>query len=273
MMRRLEFVAAIALLMLVAAGCSRLTFVKPNLKRHNYQQVAPDYSVHDDPKDAQRVASIDHVALAGQFLSAGRVDEAAAEAQAALKGDPKSADAYILLGMIAEQRGNQAEAGARYAKAVELAPARGTALNDYGAWMCSNGRPADSLAMFDRALADPGYSTPGAALANAGSCALTAGQTERATNYLATALQVDPANPVALEAMAESRYRAGQYLEARAFSERRLSVATASVKVLQLASQIEQKLGDTAAAARYVQRIGQEFPQSRPVSPGDAGQR
>ena len=271
-MRRLDFVAASMLLILIASSCSRLTFVKPNLKRHNYQQVAPDYTVSDDPKDAQRVASIDHVALGGQFLGAGRVDEAAVEAQAALKGDPKSADANILLGMIAEQRGNQAEAGARYAKAVALAPTRGTALNDYGAWLCSNGHAAESLPMFDRALADPGYSTPAGALANAGSCSQTAGQTQRAATYLENALQFDPTNPVALEAMAESRFRAGQYMEARAFSERRLSAAPPSVKVLQLASQIEQKLGDTAAAARYVQRIGQEFPQSRPVSPGDASQ-
>src|SRR5512141_2696150 len=111
--------------MRVATGCSRLTFVKPNLKRHNYQQVAPDYTVHDDPKDAQRVAAIDHVALAGQLLGAGRVDEAAAEAHAALKSDPQSADANILLAMIAEQRGRVAEAGSLYAKAVALAPSRG----------------------------------------------------------------------------------------------------------------------------------------------------
>lgn len=272
-MRRLELGAVIVLLTLVAAGCSRLTFVKPNLKRHNYQQVAPDYTVHDDPKDAQRVAAIDHVALAGQFLDAGRVDEAAVEAQAALKSDPQSADANIILGMIAEQRGHAAEAGSRYAKAVALAPTRGNGLNDYGAWLCGNGRAAESLAMFDRALADPGYATPASAVANAGSCALRAGQAQRAAVYLEAALQMDPANPVALEAMTESRYQAGQYLEARAFSERRLSAAPPSVKVLQLASQIEQKLGDTAAAARYVQRIGQEFPQSRPVSPGDASQR
>jgi type IV pilus assembly protein PilF len=42
--------------------------------------------------------------------------------------------------------------------------------------------------------------------------------------------------------------------------------------VLQLASQIEQKLGDTAAAARYVQRIKAEFPEKQTVPPGDTGQ-
>ena len=147
------------------------------------------------------------------------------------------------------------------------------ALNNYGAWLCSNGRPDESLALFDRALADQTYPTPAAALANSGSCALDAGQGARAARDLSQALALDPTNAVALAAMAQSEFTAGHYLEARAFSERRLAVAPASVKVLQLASQIEQKLGDTAAAARYVQRIGTEFPQQRTDPTGDASQR
>jgi type IV pilus assembly protein PilF len=172
--------------------------------------------------------------------------------------------------MIAEQRGKAAEAGTHYAKAMELAPARGALLNNYGAWLCGNGRAAESLVLFDRALADPGYRTPGAALANAGSCALTAGQAARADRDLRRALQYDPANPTALAALAELEYGAGDYMQARAFSERRLAAAPATLQVLQLASQIEQKLGDTAAAARYVQRIRTEFPQARTPS-GDVG--
>ena len=272
MLRNVIVLAMLAALV-TAVGCSRLTFVKPNLKRHNYQQVAPEYSVRDDPQAAQRIAAIDRVALAEQRLGAGQLDEAETEVKAALKADPKSADGYTLLGLIEDQRGQPAQAGGHYAKAVALAPARGALLNNYGAWLCSNGRAAESLALFDRALADPGYATPAAALGNAGSCALTAGQTARAERDLARALELDPASPVALAAMAESEYRAGRYLEARAFSERRLAAAPASVQVLQLASQIEQKLGDTAAAARYVQRIGTEFPQTRAASPGEASQR
>ncbi len=272
-MRLLERMALVLLVTFVVGSCSRLTFVKPNMNRHGYQQVTPDFDVRDDPHDAQRMAAINHVALAEQQLGAGRLDDAQSEVQAALKADPKSADAHILMGMIAEQRGNNAAAGGYYAKAVALAPTRGTALNNYGAWLCGNGRAAESLAMFDRALADPEYRSPAGALANAGSCALTANQDVTADRYLQGALQMDPASPVALAAMAKLQFRQGNYLQARAFSERRLAVAPASVTVLQLASQIEQKLGDTAAAARYVRRIGQEFPQARPASPGDASQR
>ncbi|REN20808.1 type IV pilus biogenesis/stability protein PilW, partial [Mycobacterium tuberculosis] len=80
------------------------------------------------------------------------------------------------LAAIAAQRGNDAEAGQLYAKAAELGPERGDVLNNYGAWLCAHGRPAESLVWFDRALQAPGYTTPASALANAGGCALDAGQ-------------------------------------------------------------------------------------------------
>jgi len=272
-MRQREAFALAVLSTFVVAGCSRLSFIKPDLSRHDYTRIAPEYTVREDPRARQEMAAMDLVALAQQRLRAGQIEEAETQVRAALKADPRSAEAYTLLAMIAEQRGQSKQAGDHYAKAVGLAPTRGAMLNNYGAWLCRDGRAAESLAQFDRALADPGYDTPGAALANAGSCALTAGQPARADRDLRRALQLDPDSPVALAAMADSEFRAGRYLQARAFSERRLAAAQATPQVLQLASQIEQKLGDMAAAARYVQRIRAEFPQARGMSPGDAGQQ
>jgi type IV pilus assembly protein PilF len=132
-------------------------------------------------------------------------------------------------------------------------------------WNCAQ----ESLAWFDRALADRSYATPASALANAGACAGMAGQYDRVERDLRAALSLDPANAVALEAMAEHQFRNGSYLEARAFSERRLGAARADASALLLASQIEDKLGDKAAAARYVQRLRTEFPQARTAQPGE----
>jgi len=127
--------------------------------------------------------------------------------------------------------------------------------------LCQHGHSAESLVWFDRALTAPDYATPAAALANAGGCALDAGQLERAERDLRASLSHVPGNPVALEAMAQLSFRRGQFMEARAFAERRIAAAPATRSVLQLASEIEARLGDQAASDRYLQRIRQEFPQ------------
>jgi type IV pilus assembly protein PilF len=265
-------VLLLALLVLAGSGCSRLTFVKPKLERGKYTQVAPDYQVREDAQDQKSIAALNAIGTAGQLLQQGQVEEAERQARAAVAADPKSGDAHTMLAVVLQQRGRGVEAGAEYAKAVALDPQRGTVLNNYAVWLCGNGRAAEALPLFDRALADPSYPTPAMALGNAGACALTAGQPAYADPRLRKALEIDPGNAVALAALADSEYRAGRYLEARAFSERRLAAAPATREVLQLASQIEQKLGDTAAAARYVQRIKAEFPEKQTVPPGDTGQ-
>lgn len=261
-MRLRNAIALLVMASVLSSACSRLTFIKPNAKRRGAEQVAPDYNVSGNARSQRSMAARDRIARAERYLHAGQLDLAAAEARAALKVDAKSVEAYTVLGIVEEQRGQATKAGGYYARAVELAPTRGTALNNYGAWLCGNGRAAESLALFDRALADPAYPTPAGALANAGSCALRAGQIGRVERDLRRALALDPVNAVALAAMAEHEFRAGRYLEARAFSQRRLAAAPASVTVLQLASQIEQKLGDTVAADRYVQQLRTQFPQA-----------
>ena len=81
-------------------------------------------------------------------------------------------------------------------------------------------------------------------------------------------LELDPQSVVALGAMAELAYRRGDAFEARAFSQRRLAAGPVDARALQLASQIEQKLGDRAAAERYTRRMRAEF-GDHPAQAGD----
>ena len=253
---------------LAVSGCSRLTFVRPDMSRGDYDQVAPEIEVSDAGHRSTMVAH-DRLLLAQQRMGAGKLDEAQEQARAALKADPGSADAHTLLAMIDQRRGDQAAAGGHFARAAELAPQRGYALNNYGTWLCSNGRPAESLDWFDRAVADRGYPTPALALANAGACAVDAGQGARAERDLRRAIGMDPDNTVALGAMAELALRNGNAFEARAFSQRRLAAGPADADALLLASQIEQKLGDKAAAERYTQRLRAEFGDAAPAHSGE----
>lgn len=255
------------------AGCSRLTFIKPSTDRGDYDQVAPDYDVREDPGEAKRTLARERASAAAEALRGGDLAQASQLARQALDGDRSLAPAHTVLAIVAERQGQAKEAGEHYAAAAKLAPTQGTVLNNYGVWLCAAGKPAEALPYFDRALADHGYPTPAAALANAGTCALRAGQATRAERDLRNALAIDPAEATALAGLARLEFAAGDYLQARAFSERRLSAAAATPEVLQLASQIEQKLGDAAASARYVQRMRDEFPQSQQAPRGGESQR
>ncbi len=252
--------------MLLATACSRLTFIKPDLTRKGSEnEIAEPVVLKPDRKDrrASQVSSArEHLATSQKFLQAGDDASSEQEARKALKADPKSSHAHTLLAVIEGRRGKSAKAGDHYKRAAELAPASGGALNNYGAWLCDSGRAAESLGWFDRALQDPAYATPASALANGGSCAQKAGQGVRAERDSRAALQLDPQNAVALLTMAESAFRAGRYFEARAFSERRLSATPPDAAALQLASQIELKLGDAAAADRYVRKLRAQFPDA-----------
>lgn len=255
-------------LTLVAAGCSRVTFIKPKMEREDGEQIAQDYHVSDSPEVKRRMETENALQGATQRLRAGDLDGAARSAKAALKATPDSADAYTLLAIVAERRNQDKQAGDYYKRAVDLRPAEGVYQNNYGTWLCANGYPAESLVWFDRALRDPAYGTPAAALANAGGCAIQAGQHERAARDLRQALVLDPKNAYALAAMAETEYQAGRYFEARAFIERRMAAAPVNANVLKLASQIEERLGDKAAAGRYVQQLRAEFPDASNAHPG-----
>lgn len=265
-MRLREWGAVVMAILLTATACSRLTFVKPDAQRRGAERVAEDYSFKETDASKRRSEARRRAAAASQALQAGRVEAAAAEARAALKADSTLPEPHTAMAMVAMRQGDDARAGTHYGEAAKRGPS-GATYNNYGAWLCGHGRPAESLAWFDRAVRDPNYADRSGALANAGSCAASAGEYDRVERDLRAALEGDARNPVALAALAGQLFREGRYLEARAFSERRLAAAPPSAATLELASRIEEKLGDSTAAARYVQRLRAEFPQSANALP------
>ncbi|GAA5073139.1 type IV pilus biogenesis/stability protein PilW [Lysobacter panacisoli] len=270
-----SFAATTVLLVavLTVGACSKMTFIRQDFSRQDYERTSPEVDVSGKGHNRNAAEASKHIQLAQVRMMGGDFASAESEAKKALRLDPKMADAHTVLAATAARRGAPAEAGQHYLRAAELEPGNGALMNNYGAWLCGQGRAAESLEWFDRAVAAPGYGTPAMALSNAGACAARAGQDVRAQRDLRKAVELDPNNAQALGGLAALEFKRGNAFEARAFSERRLAAAPADAAALQLASQIEEKLGDTAAAARYVQRMRAEFPQTRGSGMGDDGTR
>lgn len=255
----------VLLAVFVLAACSKLSFVRQDTTRGEYTRTAPEVELRGG--DRQGALALQLALRDGQdALRRGDLDTAQKLAREALRNQERSHSAHTLAALVADRRGDSRTAGVHYRRAVELAPTQGGMHNNFGTWLCGNGREAESLEWFERAASVPGYGNAAGALANAGECAQRAGMLEEAGRYLDAALQRDPANPIALEAVAEREYRAGDFMRARAFVQRRLDAAPPDAFTLSLASQIETALGDNRAAERYVRRLREEFPGATPDS-------
>ena len=218
----------------------------------------------DSKPDPKRAVEI-NIGLAQEYIRSKDYETALDKLQKAIHIDPSSAAAYSMLGLLYERINRPVQAGDAYAKSVKLAPDKGDIQNNYAVWLCQSGHAAESDVYFRKALGDPFYKTPGSALSNAGSCAMSAGKPALAEAYFRQLLALDPNNPEALQELAAVLYQRGDYMRARAFMERRVGVGTPNPQMLDLASHIEEKLGDRSAADSYRQRLVNEFPQYTPA--------
>jgi type IV pilus assembly protein PilF len=274
-MQRPEALRPILMLAVVlVAGCREPAYVRTSVEgQREFTRTATEVHVSDKRRGTSAQTQR-NLALAQEALAKGDLASAQRAAGDVLKQEPDSIDGHTVMATALSRKGDASGAGEHFRKAVELAPGNPHVLNNYGLWTCGQGKARESLAFFDQAL-KAAREQP-TILANAGVCASQAGDEARAERDLRRAVALDPVNAKALGALARREFRAGNAFEARAFSERRLGAAPADPQALLLASQIEEKLGDRTAAARYVARLKMEFPsapEARGSTTGDGGRQ
>ncbi len=254
--------------LLAASGCSRLTFVKPDLGKMEMEQVRQPVRARDSAAVKARMSAEQMVTAAAAAYQQGDLALAEKNARAALKADPQSVDAHTLMGVIVGQQGRAAESGDWLKKAAQLSQGRPAEAANYGTWLCENGDATGSLQYFDYAAEGQAGDDRAASLANAGTCALGAGLDARADTYLNQAIQYDPNSTLALESLATLSLKRGRAMDARAYIERRLAITPVSASALATAADTESRLGDQRAAAMYQQRLRTEFPNTNTPSGG-----
>lgn len=200
--------------------------------------------------------------LGQQYMRQGNLELALEKLNKALEFDPGYVDAHTVIAVLFETIGDSTKAGEHYKRAAELKPKAGAVNNNYGWFLCRNGRAAESQAYFERALADPFYKTPSLALSNSGTCLLKAGQRVEAEATLRRALALDPNDAEALLQLATVLYDKGEYFNARAFVQRHEGLSQARPDALLLGRNVELHLGNGEAAREYTRKLLQSFPGS-----------
>lgn len=215
-----------------------------------------------DPAEASQV----NLNLGIGYIRQGRYDLAREKLEKALQQDPELAEAYSALALVYDNLGEPRSAEENFRTAVRLAPDNSSVLNTYAVFLCRQRRGEEAESYFLKAAQNPRYTTPEAALTNAGVCMLQMGNAEKAENYFRNALAKNARFADALFQMTQIAFGRDNLLQARAFLQRYLAAAPPNPQILWLGVRIEQGLGDDKAADRFAGELKSQFPESNEYS-------
>jgi type IV pilus assembly protein PilF len=220
-----------------------------------------DLATSSNQTDNQKRARI-RLQLAVGYYQQRQMNVALDEIKQALQSDPDFADAYSMAALIHMDLGETRLAEESFARAIQLAPNDPDLSNNYGWFLCQNGRPSQSIAYFESALRNKTYRTPAKALNNAGACSLILKESAAAERYFTEAFRYEPGNATTSTNLARINYDRGDFERARFYINRVIKADVLSVEVLWLAVKIEHKRGDRATETSLVTQLSRRYQDS-----------
>ena len=225
-------------------------------------QPPEDLRTSVDQTEVQRRAQI-RLQLAVGYYGERQMTTALDEVKQALQIDPNFADAYSVRGLIYMDMGETQLAEDSFQRAMKLAPGNPDFSNNYGWFLCENGRERESIRYFEAALKNRSYGSPAKALNNAGVCSLKLNDEAAAERYFNQAFQADPGNADANINLSRLYYSRGDYQRARFYATRATRFENASAAALWMAIRVEHKLGDRDAETLLSNQLRRRYPDSR----------
>lgn len=200
--------------------------------------------------------------LAVGYYEQGQMSIALDEVKLALQSDPEFVDAYSMAALIYMNMGEARLAEENFARAIRLAPKDPDLSNNYGWFLCQNGRAHQSIAYFEAAIHNKAYQSPEKALNNAGTCSLILKDAAAASRYFNEAFRYDPVNPTTNTNLARINYEQGDIERAKFYITRVTKADVLTAEVLWLAIKIERKVGDRAAESSFATQLRRRYPTS-----------
>lgn len=203
-----------------------------------------------------------HTQLAAGYMQRDQLDIALQELDKALDIDSEDAQANSVMALVQARLKNPEKADKYFRRAVASEPNNSEVQNNYGAFLCEQGRLDEAVERFNKALANRLYKTPELANLNAGLCLMKKPAAAAASRYFKAALEINPRFAPALLEMSKINLNSGQTLSARGYMQRYFEVAKESPETLWLAIRIERALGNKDLQAKYALHLTGNFPDS-----------
>ncbi len=216
-----------------------------------------------DPQQTKNEkASAVNVQLGIGYLQQNKLELASEKLTKALRQNPDSAAAHNAYGILQERLLQPDKAEFHYSRATELDPEDSQAANNYGAYLCRNGRELESEKYFKRAVENPLYKTPEFAYPNAAICLLKVNERDTAQQYLRKALAAKSDFAPALLAMGDLSFDDGNYENAKLYADRYHLTTQPTPKSLWLAIRATLELDPDGDVSELGERLKTEFPNS-----------
>lgn len=205
-----------------------------------------------------------HTELAGMYYQRNQMAIALSEIDVALKANPSYAPAYDVRGLIHMALHEDKEAEESFRQSLRIDGMDSEAHNNYGWFLCQRDREQESITQFMAAVKNPLYATPEVAYLNAGLCSQKAGKNQEAEDFLHQALRSRPGMPQALLAMAELKFKTGDYQGAQKYFARFATDNSDNMTAEQLwlGIRIARSVGDKNAEGSYALLLRGRYPDS-----------
>jgi type IV pilus assembly protein PilF len=213
------------------------------------------------PPDREEIAAT-NFNLGIEYMKLGEYNLALEKLLRAKEVKPDFIPAYNALGLLHQKLERMDEAEHYFRQALKLDENEPNTLNNYGQFLCNQGRDAEAEKYFLASANNPLYEKPEIPFANIGTCAYMHGQPDKASDYFKRALIINPVIPAVLIQMTEIDYNKGDYVSAHHYLERFLKYTDHTPKSLWLGICIEQELGDKNKVSGYALLLRNQYPDS-----------
>lgn len=219
---------------------------------------------HDEPaKPDFHQAALLNVEMGEGYLAQGQIARAKGKFIHALELEPRLPEAHSSFGYFYETVSDLKEAESHYKKAITYAANKGRFYNNYGTFLCRQGRFAEADKAFNHAIEDKKYVSTAEVYENAGVCAIKQPDLAKATGYLETAIRRDPNRANPYYELAKLELKRGQLKAAKFYIDSYHSIQKPQAKSLALSIEIKTKLGEKDAVHAESKLLREKFPDKR----------
>ncbi|MBR9728253.1 type IV pilus biogenesis/stability protein PilW [Shewanella intestini] len=208
-------------------------------------------------------AARERMQLGLKYLSRGNAEQAKYNLDKAVDYAPQLSEVYVALAYFYQTVGDVTRTEQAYEKAINRRDASGDARNNYGVFLCQQGKFDRSEKMLLAAIDTPKYTRTASSYENLGVCSRKAGDNAKARNYFTMALKYDPRRKTSLHDLIELAMEDADYSSAQQHLIRYHNILGETAESLALGIKIERELNDTEAMKRFGILLIAKFPKSQ----------